>query len=93
MLALHARANLGTIHRRLSTDRFFFLIYYQFDESETGWLRMSAWNDSKENIILVHGYAGGDDILPMTILRDAYLTKSDYNVFVVDWSVLSAPPC
>lgn len=54
---------------------------------------MSAWNDSKENIILVHGYAGGDGLLPMAILRDAYLTKSDYNVFVVDWSVLSAPPC
>lgn len=54
---------------------------------------MSAWNSSKENIILVHGYAGGDDVLPMVVLRDAYLNHSGYNVFVVDWSTLSAPPC
>lgn len=54
---------------------------------------MSAWNSSKENIILIHGYAGGDNVLPMVVLRDAYLTHGGYNVFVVDWSVLSLPPC
>jgi phosphatidylserine sn-1 acylhydrolase len=54
---------------------------------------MSAWNKSKENIILVHGYAGGDDVLPMVVLRDAYLRSTNYNVFVVDWSVISQPPC
>lgn len=60
---------------------------------EDNWLRMSAWNSSKENIILIHGYAGGDDVLPMVVLRDAYLKHGSYNVFVVDWSVLSLPPC
>lgn len=54
---------------------------------------MSAWNDTKENVILVHGYAGGDDVLPMVVLRDAYLQHGDFNVFVVDWSVISQPPC
>lgn len=60
---------------------------------EADWLQISAWNRSKENIILVHGYAGGDDVLPMVVLRDAYLMQGDYNVFVVDWSPLSLPPC
>jgi phosphatidylserine sn-1 acylhydrolase len=60
---------------------------------DTEWLQMSQWNKSKENIILVHGYAGGDDLLPMSILRDAYMDHGEYNVFVVDWSPLSLPPC
>jgi hypothetical protein len=60
---------------------------------ESNWLRMSAWNSSKENVILVHGYASGDDVLPMNVLRDAYLTNGEYNVFVVDWSALCLPPC
>jgi phosphatidylserine sn-1 acylhydrolase len=60
---------------------------------DSNWLRMSAWNSTKENIILIHGYAGGDDVLPMVVLRDAYLKHGEYNVFVVDWSLLSPPPC
>lgn len=60
---------------------------------ETNWLRMSAWNATKENIILIHGYASGDELLPMVVLRDAYLNNGDYNVFVIDWSALSPAPC
>lgn len=60
---------------------------------DTEWLRMSQWNSTKENIILIHGYAGGDDLLPMAILRDAYMDQGEFNVFVVDWSPLSQPPC
>lgn len=37
---------------------------------EKDWLRISQWNETKENIILVHGYAGGDDTLPNDVLRD-----------------------
>ncbi|XP_070506808.1 phospholipase A1-like [Chironomus tepperi] len=64
-----------------------------FDMNEDYWLRMSSWNNTKENIILVHGYASGDDVLPMSVLRDAYLNNGNYNVFVIDWSALSLPPC
>lgn len=78
---------------RNSEDSIWYIILSKLDEDETNWLRMSAWNSSKENIILIHGYAGGDDILPMVVLRDAYLTQGEYNVFVVDWSTLSSPPC
>ncbi|XP_032685704.1 phospholipase A1-like [Odontomachus brunneus] len=63
------------------------------DSSEkSDWLRQD-YESSKENILLIHGYAGGDDTLPIAVLRDAYLKNGSYNVFLVDWSMLSAPPC
>lgn len=37
---------------------------------QTDWLRQSIWDSTKEDIFLVHGYAGGDDELPMVVLRD-----------------------
>lgn len=42
----------------------------QLDITQRDWLRNSGWNRDKENIILVHGYAGGEDALPMAVLRD-----------------------
>ncbi|XP_066593763.1 phospholipase A1 VesT1.02 [Prorops nasuta] len=59
---------------------------------ESDWLRQD-YDPSKENIILIHGYAGGDNSLPIAVLRDAYLRNGNYNVFLVDWGVLCAPPC
>lgn len=40
------------------------------DLSQGDWLRNSGWNPQHENIILIHGYAGGDDTLPIMVLRD-----------------------
>lgn len=37
---------------------------------ENDWLRQSIWDSTKENVFLIHGYAGGDDTLPMVVLRD-----------------------
>lgn len=82
--------------KALNANLFFVIISFgvvQFDMNEEYWLRMSSWNNTKENIILVHGYASGDDVLPMSVLRDAYLNNGNYNVFVIDWSALSLPPC
>lgn len=31
--------------------------------------------------------------MPISVLRDAYLNNGSYNVFLVDWGVLSASPC
>ncbi|CAH1995320.1 unnamed protein product [Acanthoscelides obtectus] len=63
------------------------------DYLQTDWLRQSIWDSTKEDILLIHGYAGGDDALPMVVLRDAYSKNSSYNVWVVDWGNLSPPPC
>lgn len=41
-----------------------------FDHSQSDWLRQSIWDPLKEDIFLVHGYAGGDDTLPINVLRD-----------------------
>ncbi|XP_030020830.1 pancreatic lipase-related protein 2 isoform X2 [Manduca sexta] len=57
------------------------------------WLRQSGWEPAHETILLVHGYAGGDDTLPISVLRDAYLRRGGYNVFMLDWGALCQPPC
>lgn len=38
--------------------------------SQADWLRNSGWNKEKQNIILIHGYAGGDDSLPIAVIKD-----------------------
>ncbi|KAJ8917671.1 hypothetical protein NQ315_005118, partial [Exocentrus adspersus] len=63
------------------------------DFSQSDWLRQSVWDSTKEDIFLIHGYAGGDDMLPMVMLRDAYITNGSYNVWIVDWGNLCPPPC
>lgn len=46
----------------------------QLDITQRDWLRNSGWDRDKENVILVHGYAGGEDGLPMSVLRDGKFT-------------------
>ncbi|XP_062552201.1 phospholipase A1 VesT1.02-like [Armigeres subalbatus] len=66
---------------------------FLFNMNHPDWLNDTEWEPSKENIILVHGYAGGDDTLPIAVLRDAYVNHGGYNVFLVDWGALGQPPC
>lgn len=42
----------------------------QLNIKEGDWLRNSAYNPEHENILLIHGYAGGDNQLPTVVLRD-----------------------
>lgn len=42
----------------------------QLDTTQKDWLRNSNWDSGKDTMILVHGYAGGEDGLPMSVLRD-----------------------
>lgn len=42
-----------------------FVFSLKLDMEEADWLRMSAWNSSKESIILVHGYAGNNKQLSL----------------------------
>ncbi|XP_015177527.1 PREDICTED: phospholipase A1 member A [Polistes dominula] len=64
----------------------------ELDSRESDWLRHD-YEPTRENIILIHGYAGGDNTLPISVLRDAYLRNGSYNIFLVDWGALSAAPC
>ncbi|XP_076760916.1 phospholipase A1 [Xylocopa sonorina] len=64
----------------------------ELDSRESDWLRQD-YEPTKENVLLIHGYAGGDDTLPISVLRDAYLRNGSYNVFLVDWGALCASPC
>ncbi|XP_055381689.1 uncharacterized protein LOC129612195 [Condylostylus longicornis] len=63
------------------------------DVYQGDWLRNSKWDPQKENIILIHGYAGNDEALPLIVLRDAYLKHGSYNVFMANWGALAKPPC
>lgn len=42
----------------------------QLNIKEGDWLRNSAHNPDHDNILLIHGYAGGDNLLPTVVLRD-----------------------
>lgn len=57
----------------LKCKYFYFLLYancVQLDMTQSDWLRKSRWDPEKKNIILIHGYAGGDDTLPIAVLKD-----------------------
>uniref|UniRef100_A0A2S2P627 Lipase member H-B n=1 Tax=Schizaphis graminum TaxID=13262 RepID=A0A2S2P627_SCHGA len=56
-------------------------------------LRYSGWDPSKKNVIIIHGFNGTESKTPMTIIRNAYLNRKDYNVFTVDWEPLTFFPC
>ncbi|CAG9760592.1 unnamed protein product [Ceutorhynchus assimilis] len=56
-------------------------------------LKFSNFNSKKKNVFIVHGFNGTESKTPMTILRDAYLYRGDYNIFSVDWSDLTNFPC
>ncbi|CAB3223255.1 unnamed protein product [Arctia plantaginis] len=56
-------------------------------------LHYFGWHPSRKNVLIIHGFNGTNTKSPMTFLRDAYLSRKDYNVFMVDWSVLSRFPC
>ncbi|KAK9702891.1 Lipase [Popillia japonica] len=63
------------------------------DITVTDWLRQSSWDSEKEDVLVVHGYAGGDDTLPIAVLRDAYISNGSYNIWMLDWGPISQPPC
>ncbi|CAG9760469.1 unnamed protein product [Ceutorhynchus assimilis] len=46
-----------------------------YDHTQTDWLRQSIWDPLKEDMFLIHGYAGGDDTLPINVLRDGTYTN------------------
>lgn len=56
-------------------------------------LELSGWNPNKMNVLIIHGFNGTESKSPMTILRNAYLSRGDYNIFTVDWEPLGKFPC
>ncbi|XP_046737590.1 phospholipase A1 member A-like [Diprion similis] len=65
----------------------------KLEVDQSDWLRREPYDPRLENAFVIHGYAGGDDTLPIAVLRDAYLRNGSYNVFMVDWGALCAAPC
>ncbi|XP_018575229.1 phospholipase A1, partial [Anoplophora glabripennis] len=56
-------------------------------------LKYAGFEPSKKNVIIIHGFNGTESKSPITTLRNAYLTRTDYNIFTVDWKILTQFPC
>lgn len=65
----------------------------KLENSPRNWIDNDLYDPQNDNVILIHGYNGGDGALPVVILRDTYLKNGSYNVFMVDWGALGAAPC
>lgn len=55
------------------------------------WICMNIHCYCRNSVFLLS--SGGDDTLPISVLRDAYIRNGSYNVFLVDWGALCASPC
>ncbi|XP_049823576.1 phospholipase A1 [Aethina tumida] len=56
-------------------------------------LKYAGFDPEKKNVIIIHGFNGTESKSPMTIIRNAYLSRTDYNIFTVDWEPLTIFPC
>lgn len=69
---------------KLPDSCVFNLPLFQVDLFSEDWLRQSSWEPSHETILLIHGYAGGDDTLPIVVLRDGRYSYIVIAVFKVE---------
>ncbi|XP_050541867.1 lipase member I-like [Daktulosphaira vitifoliae] len=56
-------------------------------------LYSSHFNPKYPVKIIIHGFQGGRNLSPSTDLRNAYFTRSNYNIIIVDYSTLAQIPC
>ncbi|KAJ8913832.1 hypothetical protein NQ315_003741 [Exocentrus adspersus] len=56
-------------------------------------LKYAGFDPLKKNVIIIHGFNGTESKSPITTLRNAYLSRTDYNIFTVDWKELTRFPC
>lgn len=85
-------------HSQLLSTRFSTcrrsLNLFQVDTTDKIWLNKSVvWDREKENVFIVHGYAGGDNAPPKLVLQEAFEQSGRYNAFVLDYGPISRAPC
>lgn len=51
------------------------------------------FNRANPTKIIIHGFGGGRNFSPSPDLREAYFTKGDYNIIIVDYSSAVREPC
>ncbi|PSN50074.1 hypothetical protein C0J52_04198 [Blattella germanica] len=56
-------------------------------------LHQSRFDPQHQTKIIIHGFGGGRHLSPSTDLRDAYFTRGEYNIIIVDYSTLVKEPC
>lgn len=71
-----------------------YFYHFQVNTHDPKWLnRTKVWDRLKSNHFVVHGYAGGDNSIPIGLVRDAYLRNGQFNLFLVDYGPVGRPPC
>ncbi|XP_063922794.1 lipase member H-A isoform X2 [Zophobas morio] len=80
-------------YRRISGNRATGTRRLRIDVRNHRSLEYSGYDPMKKNVLIIHGFNGTESKRPMTILRDAYLSRNDYNIFTVDWRPLAKFPC
>ncbi|XP_046426532.1 phospholipase A1 member A-like [Neodiprion fabricii] len=65
----------------------------QGSEESRDWLNNVNFDPGLDNVFLIHGFNGGDGVMPTAVLRDAYVRNGSYNVFAVDWGAMVKSPC
>ncbi|KAF4525573.1 hypothetical protein B566_EDAN010432, partial [Ephemera danica] len=53
----------------------------------------SNFNVSHPTKVVIHGFGGGRNLSPSPDMREAYFTRGDYNVIIVDYGSLVKEPC
>ncbi|KAK7590574.1 hypothetical protein V9T40_002187 [Parthenolecanium corni] len=53
----------------------------------------SNFNRQFINKVIFHGYNGDMNLTQLLEMKDGYLKTGDFNVWMIDWSVVAAGPC
>ncbi|XP_026752296.1 pancreatic lipase-related protein 2 isoform X1 [Galleria mellonella] len=56
-------------------------------------LTYSKFNPRHPTKVVVHGFGGGRNLSPSTDMRNAYFTRGNYNIIIVDYGSLVKEPC
>ncbi|XP_059470056.1 pancreatic triacylglycerol lipase-like isoform X2 [Neocloeon triangulifer] len=65
----------------------------EINTTDPEWFAQSQFNPDAPTVMLVHGYRGGDSLMPTVVLKNAYIKLGTYNLITVDYGPLVRTPC
>ncbi|KAF4517960.1 hypothetical protein B566_EDAN005327 [Ephemera danica] len=65
----------------------------RIDVNDPQWIKNSKFNPALPTVLLVHGYRGGDSLMPMVVAKDAYIKLGTHNMIMADWGILAKASC
>ncbi|XP_065341099.1 phospholipase A1 VesT1.02-like isoform X1 [Cloeon dipterum] len=65
----------------------------EINTTDPEWFARSKFNPEAPTVMLVHGYRGGESLMPTVVLKNAYIKLGTYNLITVDYGPLVKTPC